>query len=87
LLIFVSWIHRTENPLIRQANALLVLGTSLTTLSSYRLVLEAIERKLPTALINIGETRADSLVSFKIEAVLGDVLEKTFDLLNKKIHL
>jgi len=63
---------------VQYANGLLILGTSLATLSSYRLVQEAFERRQPIALVNFGPTRADSLVSFKIEARIGDVLEKTF---------
>ncbi|KAK0167133.1 hypothetical protein PV327_004570 [Microctonus hyperodae] len=67
---------------VNNADALLVLGTSLTTFSGYRIVLQAVEAKKPIAIVNIGETRADKHAIVKIESRCGDVLTKTFTMLN-----
>ncbi|CAE7709209.1 SRT2 [Symbiodinium sp. CCMP2456] len=48
---------------LRGAEALLVMGTSAKVFSAFSLVRLAAEAKKPVALVNIGETRADPLVS------------------------
>ena len=57
-----------------QADALLVVGSSLMVFSGYRFARYAHEKGLPIAAINLGVTRADALLSFKVEADCGDVL-------------
>jgi NAD-dependent SIR2 family protein deacetylase len=57
------------------ADALLVAGSSLMVYSGYRFVRAACERGLPVAVVNLGTTRADSLVSLKVEASCGEALE------------
>ncbi len=42
--------------------------------SGFRFIQRAVEQKKPVAILNIGETRADKLASFKIEGRCGDVL-------------
>ena len=59
---------------LSEADALLIIGSSTETFSSYRIVLAAKEQKKPIALLNIGRTRSDHLVDFKISAVSGEVL-------------
>nr|CAH7723414.1 unnamed protein product [Callosobruchus chinensis] len=61
---------------ISQSDSLLVLGTSLTVFSSYRIVLQALEENKNIAIVNIGPTRADKLVKIKISARCGDILPK-----------
>jgi NAD-dependent deacetylase sirtuin 4 len=61
---------------VEQADALLVVGSSLFVFSGYRFVTQAKELGLPVAVLNIGATRADSLVDLKIEAKAGDVLPR-----------
>jgi NAD-dependent SIR2 family protein deacetylase len=48
------------------ADAVLVVGSSLMVFSGYRFVLAARERGRPVALVNLGQTRADGCVSLKV---------------------
>jgi NAD-dependent SIR2 family protein deacetylase len=59
---------------VEQADALLVVGSSLTVWSGFRFVKRAAERAIPIAIVNIGPTRGDALATVKIEAKCGDVL-------------
>ena len=59
---------------VDEADALLVVGSSLTVWSGYRFVRRAAERGLPIAIVNIGPTRADDLAALKIEAKCGEIL-------------
>ena len=59
---------------LQDSDALLIIGSSTETFSSYRLVLAAKEMNFPVAILNIGKTRSDHLADFKIPAVCGDVL-------------
>ena len=60
---------------IIDSDGILVLGSSLTVFSGYRIVLQAKELFLPVAIINIGPTRADKIVDIKIEAKCSDILK------------
>lgn len=55
-------------------DAMLIVGSSLMVYSGYRFALGAAERGLPIAAINIGHTRADALLRFKVEARAAEVL-------------
>lgn len=59
---------------VDQADALLVVGSSLTVWSGFRFARRACERGIPIAIVNIGPTRADDLATIKIEARCGEVL-------------
>lgn len=59
---------------VDEADAMLVVGSSLTVWSGFRFVKRASERELPIAIVNIGPTRADELATLKIEARCGEVL-------------
>ena len=59
---------------VDEADALLVVGSSLTVWSGFRFAKRAAERCIPVAIVNIGPTRADDLATLKIEANCGDVL-------------
>lgn len=61
---------------VRHCDSVLVLGSSLTVFSSYRIILQAVEEKKDIAVVNIGPTRADDLVQLKISAKCGDILPK-----------
>jgi len=50
------------------ADALLVVGSSLMVYSGYRFAVAAAKHGLPIAAINLGVTRADPLLSLKVEA-------------------
>lgn len=60
---------------VRGADLLLVAGSSLMVMSGHRFVREAAALGIPVAMINIGRTRGDELVSVKLEAACGDALQ------------
>lgn len=62
--------------LVSSSDHLLVLGSSLSVFSGYRIVLQALEEQKEVCVVNIGPTRADKLVQVKVEAKCGDVLGK-----------
>ncbi|XP_071720341.1 NAD-dependent protein deacylase SRT2-like [Rutidosis leptorrhynchoides] len=57
-------------------DAFLVLGSSVMTMSAFRLVRAAHEAGAATAIINIGKTRADDIADLKINARLGEILPR-----------
>lgn len=61
---------------VEAADALLVVGSSLTVYSGYRFVKRAADRALPIAIINCGETRADPLATLRLDALASDVLPR-----------
>jgi NAD-dependent SIR2 family protein deacetylase len=56
------------------ADALLVVGSSLMVWSGFRLVRAAAERGIPVAALNLGDTRADALLSLKVSARCDETL-------------
>jgi len=60
---------------LAQADALLVAGSSLMVYSGYRFVEDAVAAGKPVAVINQGRTRADSVLTLKVEADVGPALE------------
>ena len=64
---------------VDEADALLVVGSSLTVWSGFRFARRAHERGVPIAIVNIGPTRADDLASVKIEERCGAVLRELLD--------
>lgn len=62
--------------LVTHSQVLLVIGSSLDVFSGYRIVLQAKEEGKKVALINIGNTRADTLADVKVTARAGAVLEQ-----------
>ena len=63
-----AWAH------LGRADAMLVVGSSLMVYSGYRFVLEASRRGLPIASVNLGVTRADALLTLKIEQSCAEAL-------------
>ncbi|GMG99827.1 hypothetical protein Nepgr_001667 [Nepenthes gracilis] len=61
-------------------DAFLVVGSSLMTMSAYRLVRAAHEAGAATAIVNIGVTRADDFVSLKISARCGEILARLLNI-------
>ncbi|MHC1480452.1 NAD-dependent protein deacetylase [Frateuria aurantia] len=57
---------------LEAAEAVLVVGSSLMVYSGYRLIREAARRGLPIVAINLGVTRADELLTLKIERLCGE---------------
>jgi NAD-dependent SIR2 family protein deacetylase len=60
--------------LFAEAEALLVVGSSLTVWSGYRFVRRACEDGVPVGVVNLGPTRADAEVAVRVAARAGDVL-------------
>lgn len=67
--------------LLDEAEALLVVGSSLTVYSGLRFVKRAAERRLPIAIVNVGPTRADELAWVRLDARAGAVLPALADAL------
>ena len=59
---------------VDDAEALVVVGSSLMVWSGYRFVKRASARSIPVASVNLGRTRADGELSLRIEAECGAVL-------------
>ncbi len=51
-----------------QADAMLIVGSSLMVYSGFRFVQQAASLRKPVAAVNLGRTRADGLLAFKAEA-------------------
>ena len=59
---------------LEQADAMLVIGSSLMVYSGFRFCALAAERRQPIAAINLGRTRADHLFVMKVERPCADAL-------------
>uniref|UniRef100_UPI004047DC1E Sir2 family NAD-dependent protein deacetylase n=1 Tax=Aquiluna sp. TaxID=2053504 RepID=UPI004047DC1E len=70
-------VEKAEN-LIVEAEAILVAGSSLAVNSGLRLVKQAKKRELPVVIVNLGETKADSVADVKLNASTTDVLRELF---------
>ncbi|XP_024422916.3 NAD-dependent protein lipoamidase sirtuin-4, mitochondrial [Desmodus rotundus] len=66
----VDFVHRR----VKEADSLLVVGSSLQVYSGYRFILTAREKKLPIAILNIGPTRSDHLACLKLDSRCGELL-------------
>ena len=60
--------------LMDEADALLVVGSSLAVYSGYRFVREAVKQRMPVAILNLGQTRADDDAWVRVEAKAGEAL-------------
>ena len=61
--------------LLNDANALLVVGSSLVVFSGFRFVRRASQRGLPIAIVNLSDTRGHPLASVCVEAKAGPTLK------------
>ncbi|WP_163558983.1 NAD-dependent protein deacetylase [Halomonas sp. NO4] len=61
---------------LHEADALLVVGSSLMVFSGFRFAREAARRGTPIACVNQGRTRADALYALKVEAAAGTTLAR-----------
>lgn len=66
----------TAKEAARTCDSLLVVGSALMTMSAFRLARLAHEANAPIAAVSIGETRADSILSLKINARCGEILPR-----------
>lgn len=60
--------------LVDSADALVVLGSSLTVMSGLRFVRHAVKHGRPVAIVNRGVTRGDDLADVRVEAGVSEVL-------------
>jgi NAD-dependent SIR2 family protein deacetylase len=59
---------------VAEADALLVVGSSLQVFSAFRLARAAAEAAKPIAILNNGPTRADDLAALRVECDAVEVL-------------
>lgn len=65
--------------MVEQSEAVLVLGSSLKVNSGLRLVKAALKQQKPVVVVNRGETKADGLVTAKINSSIVEVLPGLID--------
>lgn len=63
------------NDFVDDCDSLLVMGSSLSVYSGYRIILNTKSANKPVAVVNIGPTRADNIVDIKIEARCSEILK------------
>ena len=64
---------------LANADAMLVVGSSLMVFSGYRFAREAARLGKPVAAVNLGRTRADDLLTLKIESECATALSDALD--------
>lgn len=62
--------------LLDEADALLVVGSSLMVYSGYRFVKAAVDAAKPVAAVNLGRTRADEMIGLKLAGDCGETLAR-----------
>ena len=67
--------------LLQEADALLTVGTSLMVYSGYRFCKKAKEWNKPICALNLGVTRADELLSLKLDAPIAETLGGAVEIL------
>ena len=68
---------------LEDADAMLVVGSSLMVFSGYRFAKAAAGKGVPLAVLNLGRTRADNIATLKIESPCADVLPQATALLGE----
>lgn len=71
--------HRAAQAGLAACDGLLVLGSSLMVQSSYRYAVAAHAAGKPLAAINLGRTRADGLLGFKLDASVAPALRAVLE--------
>ncbi|WP_284944322.1 NAD-dependent protein deacetylase [Acidisoma cladoniae] len=59
---------------LKAADAMLVVGSSLMVYSGFRFVQAAVQAGKPVAVVNLGRTRADAILTLKVEQPCADAL-------------
>ncbi|WAC62849.1 NAD-dependent protein deacetylase [Pseudoxanthomonas sp. SL93] len=65
---------RTAMDHLQQADAMLVVGSSLMVWSGFRFVHAAVREGIPVGAVNLGRTRGDDLLRFRVAAPCGPAL-------------
>lgn len=66
------------------ADAVLVIGSSVSTFSAFKLVRDAARRGAPVAILTAGETRADDLAALKVETLAGETLPRVLETIRRE---
>lgn len=74
-----SSVNESASRIVDASDALLVIGSTLTPFSAFRLVRRAKADSKFVACINYGPTRADAMFDVKIEALIGDAVSRLAD--------
>lgn len=61
---------------VEQSDGVIVFGSSLFVWSGYRFVKHAHQHGIPILIVNIGDTRADDMCTYKVDSKCSDVLSK-----------
>jgi NAD-dependent SIR2 family protein deacetylase len=69
------WRHTQATAALTSADGMLVVGSSLMVFSGYRYVVAASRLGIPVAAVNLGRTRADHLLTVKVESPVGATLD------------
>ena len=67
-------VKNKASELVEECDQILALGSTLQTFSCFRLVRDAKEQNKKVGIVNFGQTRADPIADFRIEANIGDLL-------------
>lgn len=67
--------------LVDEADALLVVGSSLTVYSAFRFVRGAAKKRVPLGIVNLGETRGDEHAWVRVDARAGLVMPRLVEAL------
>jgi NAD-dependent SIR2 family protein deacetylase len=70
---------------LEQADAVLVVGSSLMVYSGFRFVQAAAQAGKPIAAVNMGRTRADDLFTLKLAQPVGDTLAALVEQLDRQV--
>jgi len=70
------WRHSQASAALADVDGVLVAGSSLMVFSGYRYVVAASRRGIPVAAVNLGRTRADHLLTLKVERPVGAALDE-----------
>jgi len=66
------------------ADAVLIIGSSVSTFSAFRLVKDAASRGVPVAILSVGKTHADALCGLKVQALAGETLPRVLEALRRE---
>jgi NAD-dependent SIR2 family protein deacetylase len=69
---------------VDEAEALLVVGSSLAVFSGYRFVLRAARRGVPIVMVNLGSARGEELCAAKVDGKAGEILPRLAELLGSR---
>lgn len=69
-------VYQSATSIVRKSDVLIVAGSSLAVNSGFRLVDQARRARIPVAIINRGDTKADAMANIRIDAGVSDVLSE-----------